>query len=297
MPRLTWGDAAILLLPALVVMVVITLYPFIYTLVLSFHDWNLAAGHARRFAGLANYADFFNHPDVWRALRVTAAYVLACVGIEFVLGMAIAFLFDIGFRGAELARNLLLLPMVMSSVVVGLIWRWIYNAELGVLNHLVALAGLPRQAWLTEPDLALAAVVVADVWQWTPLVFLVCLAGLKAVPPDTLESAKLDGASWWQTQWYVALPAIKPIILTVLLIRTIDCLRFIDTIFVMTYGGPAGSTAVLGFHIYLKGFKLFQMGATAAYSLIYMAIIILLAKLLIRTFRLDEPEEQRKRTP
>ena len=207
------------------------------------------------------------------------------------LGIAIAFLFDVGFRGEPLARNLLLLPMVMSSVVVGLIWRWIFNAELGVLNHLLGLLGIPRQAWLTDPVLALTAVITADVWQWTPLVFLVCLAGLKSVPPDTLDAARIDGATWWQVQRYIALPAIKPILLSVLLIRTIDCLRSVDAIFIMTYGGPAGSTGVLGFHIYLKGFKLFQVGLTAAYALIYMALIIMLAKLLIRSFRLREQAE------
>jgi multiple sugar transport system permease protein len=288
MQRLTRHDAIIFLAPALLVMLTITLYPFVYTLLLSFHDWNLATFGAKRFVGFKNYLAFFANPDVWHALRVTAVYVFGCVGIEFVLGLAIAFLFDRGFRGEPLARNLMLLPMVMSSVVVGLIWRWMFNAELGVLNHFVEALGLPGQAWLTRPDLALASVIVADVWQWTPLVFLVCLAGLKSVPADTLESARLDGATWWQTQWYVALPTIKPIILTVILIRVIDCLRFVDKIFVMTYGGPAGTTSVLGFHIYLKGFKYFQMGATAAYSLIYMALIIVLAKLLIRSFRTRE---------
>lgn len=288
MQRLSRLDAVIFLAPALLVMLTITLYPFLYTLLLSLHDWNLATFHGKRFVGLANYVDFFTNPDVWAALRVTAVYVFSCVAIEFLLGIGIAFLFDVGFRGEALARNLLLLPMVMSSVVVGLIWRWMLNAELGVFNHFVEALGLPAQAWLTQPGLALASVIVADVWQWTPLVFLVCLAGLKAVPSDTLESAKLDGASWWQTQWYVALPAIRPIILTVILIRLIDCLRFVDKIFVMTYGGPASSTSVLGFHIYIKGFKYFQMGATAAYSLIYMAIIIVLARLLIRSFRTGE---------
>jgi multiple sugar transport system permease protein len=284
MPRLTARDALLFLTPACLVMLVIALYPFLYTLVLSFHDWNLAAGLAKRFVGLANYIEFLTNPDAWRALRVTALYVIACVTIELALGLAIAFLFDTTFRGDELARNLLLLPMVMSSVVVGLVWRWILNAELGVLNYFVEQLGFKAVAWLTQPGLAFMSVVLADIWQWTPLVFLVCLAGLKAVPPDTIESARLDGASWWQVQRYVALPAIQPIILTVVLIRTIDCLRFVDKIFVMTYGGPAGTTSVLGFHIYLKGFKYFQMGATAAYSIVYMVIIIILAKLLIRSF-------------
>ena len=249
MQRLTLRDALVFLAPAVAVMLVITVYPFVYTLILSFHDWNLAAFRDQRFVGLDNYLRFFADPDVRHALRVTAVYLIACVGIELVLGMAIAFLFDAGFRGEPIIRSLLILPMVMSSVVVGLIWRWIFNAELGVLNHFVISLGLPPQTWLTDPNLALASVVLADVWQWTPLVFLVCLAGLKAVPTETLESARLDGASWWQTQWYVCLPAIKPIILTVLLLRTIDCLRFVDKIFVMTYGGPAGATSVLGFHI------------------------------------------------
>jgi multiple sugar transport system permease protein len=291
MQRLTLREALIFLAPAMALMLLITVYPFVYTLLLSFHDWNLAAFRDKRFVGLDNYIHFFTDPDVRHALQVTAFYGLSCVGIEFVLGIAIAFLFDVGFKGEPIIRNLLLLPMVMSSVVVGLIWRWIFNAELGVLNHFVMLLGLPPQTWLTDPGLALASVVVADVWQWTPLVFLVCLAGLKAVPTETLESAKLDGASWWQTQWYVCLPAIKPILLTVLLLRTIDCLRFVDKIFVMTYGGPAGATSVLGFHIYLKGFKFFQMGVTAAYALIYMAIIIMLARLLIRSFRLQRTPE------
>lgn len=287
MPRLSLRDALIFLAPAVTVMLLITVYPFVYTLILSFQDWNLAAFRDPRFVGLDNYLRFLTDPDIRQALRVTALYVTACVGLELVLGMAIAFLFDTGFKGEPVIRSLLLLPMVMSSVVVGLIWRWIFNAELGVLNHFVVSLGLPPQTWLTDPNLALASVVLADVWQWTPLVFLVCLAGLKAVPTETLESARLDGASWWQTQWYVCLPAIKPIILTVLLLRTIDCLRFVDKIFVMTYGGPAGTTSVLGFHIYLKGFKFFQMGLTAAYALIYMALIILLARLLIRSFRLQ----------
>jgi multiple sugar transport system permease protein len=296
MPRLTKRDAVLFLAPAFLVMLVITLYPFLYTLHLSFHDWNLAAFHDKRFVGLANYIEFLTNPDVWHALRVTALYVIGCVTIEVVLGLSIAFLFDTAFRGAELARNLLLLPMVMSSVVVGLIWRWIFNAELGVLNYFVESLGLTPLAWLTRPGLAFMSVVVADIWQWTPLVFLVCLAGLKAVPPDTIESARIDGASWWQIQRYVSLPAIQPIILTVVLIRTIDCLRFVDKIFIMTYGGPAGTTSVLGFHIYLKGFKYFQMGATAAYSIVYMAIIIILAKLLIRSFsRADFRAEEKPR--
>ncbi len=287
MPKLTLSNAAIFLLPAIITMLAITVYPFVYTVVLSFQSWNLGGFGGRSFVGLDNYIAFFTDPDVWRSLRITAVYVFSCLLIQFALGLGLAFLFDVSFRGENLIRTLLFLPMVMSEVVVGLVWRWIFNAEYGVLNAGLEAIGLAPVSWLTTPGVALAAIIITDVWQWTPLIFLVCLAGLRSVPPDRMEAALLDGASWWQTQWYVTLPAIKPIVLSVLLLRMIDCLRFADKIFVMTYGGPAGSTATLPFHIYLKGFKFFDMGATAAYSLIYLFIITMLAKVLIRSFRLQ----------
>ena len=286
MQKLTPGNAAIFLLPAIVTMLVITVYPFVYTVVLSFQQWNLGGFGGRTFVGLDNYIAFFRDADVWRSLRVTATYVFFALLIQFALGLGLAFVFDVAFRGDNVVRTLLFLPMVMSEVVVGLIWRWIFNAEFGVLNAGLEALGIAPVAWLTTPGVALVAIIVTDVWQWTPLVFLVCLAGLRAVPSDRIEAAVLDGASWWQVQWHVALPAIKPIILSVLLLRMIDCLRFADKIFVMTYGGPAGTTATLPFHIYLKGFKFFDMGATAAYSLIYLFIVTMLARVLIRSFRL-----------
>lgn len=199
-----------------------------------------------------------------------------------------AFLFDTKFKGQELMRTLILFPMVMSEVVVGLIWRWMYNAEFGVLNVGLEALGLQPLSWLTTPQLALLSIVITDVWQWTPLVFLVCLAGLKSVPQESLEAAQLDAAPWWRIQLHIALPAIKPILLAVLLLRTIDCVRFVDKIFVMTYGGPAGATSILPFRLYLKGFKYFNMGETAAYALIYVVIITILAKLIIRAFKTAE---------
>jgi multiple sugar transport system permease protein len=286
MQQLTRSNAAIFLLPALLTMLAITVYPFVYALILSFQSWNLGGAAGRRFVGLDNYIAFFTDPNIWRSLKVTAVYVTACLTLEFALGLGLAFIFDQTFRGESVVRTLLFLPMVMSEVVVGLVWRWMFNAEFGVINAGLEGLGLAPVAWLTTPGVALTAIIVTDVWQWTPLVFLVCLAGLRSVPADRIEAARLDGASWWQVQWHVALPAIKPIILSVLLLRMIDCLRFVDKVFIMTYGGPAGDTSILPFQIYLKGFKFFQMGQTAAYSLIYLVIITLLVKVMIRSFRL-----------
>jgi multiple sugar transport system permease protein len=288
LPRLTPANALIFLGPALLLLLAVTVYPFGYSVALSFQQWNLASFAPRKFVGLENYAAFFTDADIRHAMGRTVIYVVSCVSIEFGLGLAIAFLFDTNFKGESWIRGILILPMVMSEVVVGLIWRWIYNTEFGVLNYGMQFLGLPRMSWLTEPGLALASIVLADVWEWTPLIFLVCLAGLKAVPTDSIEAAQLDGAHWWQVQWHVALPAIKPIIISVLLLRTIDCLRFVDKVFIMTYGGPAGDTSLLAFRIYLNGFKFFQIGKTAAYSLIYLAIITVLVKLMIRVLKTKE---------
>ena len=281
MPRLTAPLAFVFLGPALILLLIITVYPFVYSLLLSFQQWNLASFAPRKFVGLDNYIAFFLDKDIWHASGQTIIYVVSCVSIEFALGLGIAFLFDSGFKGESWIRNILILPMVMSEVVVGLIWRWIYNAEFGVLNYGLQVLGFPRLSWLTTPGLALASIVLADVWEWTPLIFLVCLAGLRSVPTDSIEAARLDGANWWQVQWHVALPAIRPILISVLLLRTIDCLRFVDKVFIMTYGGPAGDTSLLGFRIYLSGFKYFQIGKTAAYSMIYLVIITILIKLMI----------------
>lgn len=270
--------------PALALMLVVAILPLIYSIYLSFFNWNLSRAYAFTFVGFRNYLNFFVDPDVRHALGRTFIYVASCMVLEVALGLGIAFLFDTNFRGEPWIRAILILPMVMSEVVVGLVWRWIYNAEYGILNYFLDSLGFERLSWLTTPGLAMGSLILTDVWQWTPLVFLVCLAGLKSVPQDSVEAARLDGASWLQIQWHVSLPAIKPIIVSVVLLRLIDCFRFVDKVFIMTYGGPANDTSLLGFRIYLNGFKYFNIGQTAAYSLIYVAMITILVKIMIRSF-------------
>lgn len=271
--------------PALGLMLIVAILPLFYSIYLSFHSWNLARANAFTFVGFNNYISFFTNADIWHAVGRTIVFVSACMIFEVLLGLGIAFLFDTSFRGEAWIRAILILPMVMSEVVVGLIWRWIYNAEYGVLNYFLEVVGLERVSWLTTPGLAMAALIVTDIWQWTPLVFLVCLAGLKAVPQDSIEAARIDGANWAQIQWHVALPAMRAVIVSVILLRLIDCFRFVDKVFIMTYGGPANDTAVLGFRIYLNGFKYFNIGQTAAYSIIYVVLITILVRIMIRSFQ------------
>jgi multiple sugar transport system permease protein len=262
-------------------MLTMTVYPFFYTVTLSLSRWNLTFSRPRTFVGLTNYQAILWSPDFWNSAGRTFWYVGGCVTIEFLLGVLIAFLLDTQFIGRSLVRALILLPMVMAPVVAGLIWRFIFNDEWGLANNIAGLFGLRSRAWLVDPGLAFFAVMLADVWQWTPFIVLITLAGLQAVPRELIEAARVDGASWFQIQRFVALPTIRAVLAIGLLIRLIDAFRNVDQIFVMTYGGPGVATSVLGFYTYLKGFKFFDMGYAAALGMIMLFIISVLVQLVI----------------
>jgi multiple sugar transport system permease protein len=269
------------LAPALLVMFTMTIFPFLYTATLSLSRWNLTFARPRTFIGLGNYQAILASSDFWASAARTFWYVGGCVSIEFVLGIMIAFLLDTQFIGRNIFRTLILLPMVMAPVVAGLIWRFIFNDEWGLANSVIHFFGLGGKAWLVNPQLAFFAVIIADVWQWTPFIVLITLAGLQAVPKELVEAARVDGATWLQIQRFVALPTIRTVLAIGLLIRLIDAFRNVDQIFVMTYGGPGVATSVLGFYTYLKGFKFFDMGYTAALGIIMLFIISVLAQLII----------------
>ena len=258
-----------------------TVYPFVYTVILSLSRWNLTFARPQTFIGLANYQAILGSADFWQSAEKTFWYVGGCLTIEFVLGISIAFLLDTQFIGRSVVRTLILLPMVMAPVVAGLIWRFIFNDEWGLANIIAGLFGLGSRAWLVDPRLAFFAVIVADVWQWTPFIVLITLAGLQAVPRDLIDAARVDGANWLQIQRYIALPTIRAVLTIGFLIRLIDSFRNVDQIFVMTYGGPGVTTSVLGFYTYLKAFKFFDMGYAAALGIIMLLIISVIAQLII----------------
>jgi multiple sugar transport system permease protein len=266
--------------PALLVMITMTIFPFVYTVALSLSRWNLTFARPRTFIGLANYQAILTSSDFWASSVRTFWYVGGCVTVEFVFGILIAFLLDTQFIGRNIVRTLILLPMVMAPVVAGLIWRFIFNDQWGLANDVIHLFGLGSKAWLVDPQLAFFAVIIADVWQWTPFMVLIALAGLQAVPRELVEAARVDGATWFQIQRFVALPTIRTVLATGLLIRLIDAFRNVDQIFVMTYGGPGVATSVLGFYTYIKGFKFFDIGYTAALGIMMLLIISVLAQLI-----------------
>ena len=256
------------LLPALVVMAAVALYTTGYSVYLALRDVSLIRPPPYDFVGLENFRQALTEARAvagfWRSIQ----YVAGAVVTELLLGLAIALYLQRDFLGRKLVRALLLIPMIMTPVVVGLIWRIFYDPNAGIINYL--LRGTPfRDAdWLGSPRLALGAVVVADIWQWTPFVILIVMAALDAMSTEPVEAARIDGASGVQVFRYVVLPLLRPALVIAGLLRLIDSFKVFDLIYVMTRGGPALATETVNMYAYIEGFSNFNISYAVALSLL-----------------------------
>ena len=243
------------LAPAGIVLALLTLYPFITNVWYSLLQYDLTRPNATHFIGLQNYIDVLSDPDFRNALLRTAIYVVAAVGIELIFGLLIASLLNQNLAGQAVFRSLLVLPLAATPVAVALIWRLMFNPSGGLANHLLSNLGLPTPPWIGSSTWALPSLILVDVWQWTPFVILILLAGLLAMPEEPYEAARIDGASGLQTFWYLTLPMLSPMIYIAVLFRTIDSIKAFDTIWVMTGGGPGRATTTLNIHAFKTGFQ------------------------------------------
>lgn len=274
--------------PALLAVLAGSVYPFIYTVFTSLRDYNLAYSNASyNFIGLANYASVLTDGNFWHSLQVSIIFTLIAVTIELLLGFYLAWLLNHDFWLRNIFRSMLLVPMTLAPVVVGLVWRWLYNADYGLINFIVTTFGGSSQAWVVNPHLALGAVIVTDVWEWTPFIMLIALAGLQAVPPDVVEAAKLDGAGSWQELRFIVLPIIRKVLLIGVVFRLLDAFRSADTIFSLTGGGPGNVTTVEPYNLYLEGFQNFRIGYAAAMSIILIAMTTFVVGRLMKVARFD----------
>ena len=275
----------IFLLPILGILFLLTIYPTIYTVFMSFHRYLLTKpylGHP--FVGFENYLNAFAGVTLpfLSSLKITFIYTFSSVAISMSLGIIIALLFtEWKIVGGKLFQSLFLLPMVLSPVVAGFFWRFMYNEAIGIISFLLTLVGLPVESILGG-NLALVAVIVVDIWQWTPFVVLVCIAGLTALPTESLEAALIDGAGKFQIIQYVILPMLKPVILVALLFRTIDAFRAFDSIYILTGGGPGTATLTLTLLAYKTGFVFWDMGACSAYGIMMLTIAIMFSNVFIK---------------
>ena len=261
----------ILILPAFAVILVFALFPVFWVLAHAFMDLDPATG-AAAFAGLANFSDLFSDWFFMASIKTTVKFSLWASFFQVGLGLVLALLFFRQFPGRRLALPLVIYPMMLSTLVASSIWRAWFHYDFGMLNHWLILAGLHPVKWLFDPDLALWAIVLVDVWQWTPMTFLIVLAGLQSIPKDILEAAVTDGASPFQRTFFVILPMIRGHVFLALLLRSIDTFRLFDKVYALTGGGPGNATETLSMFVYRHGFKFFEVGRASAASVVMLAI-------------------------
>jgi multiple sugar transport system permease protein len=267
-------------LPALIVLLALSIYPMIYSVKVSITD---AAGAFT----LANFARLFQDRLFAAAAIQTIVLTLVALIVEFVLAMALAVLIDSLARGRSMFRAGLLIPMLLPPVVAAVAWRLIYNPQFGVLNGTLRRIGVNTAAltWTSGENSALLSVILVDVWEWTPFLFLLLSAGLQAIPAEPIEAARIDGAGAWRIFRDVTLPLLKPTILLALLLRAMDLVRIFDQVFILTQGGPGTATETVSLYIYRTAFRFSNFGYAAAMSFVLLAATILFSRGLMKLMR------------
>jgi len=267
--------------PGILLLAPLSLLPFVFIVAMSLSRVHLLGGVRFDFAGLANWARVFTDPDVGMAWVRSLSYFVLTVGIEMVLGVVFALCLWRLLRGRNAVLSLLLLPMFVAPVFVGLLGRFLTDSTFGLYAWVLRHLGFETDV-LGSQGTAFAAVVLMDVWEWTPLITMIALAGLSSVPLSIREAAALDGTSGWQLLRYVVLPSISSVLLVALLIRSMDAIRYFDIIWVTTNGGPADATKIVPVRLYEVAFRFFDLGYAAAIGLLMLAVSILVARAFVR---------------
>ena len=270
------------IVPAIIMLSLVTIYPIFYVFYLSLHR-KLLIFDITKFVGLGNYLFLFSDDRFWNALKNTVYFTAVSVSLELILGLSIAVLLQRSFRMKGLIRALVLIPWALPTVVSAKMWEWMYNTDFGIVNYIIG----SKINWLGNPLLALNAAVFMDVWKTTPFVAILLMAGLQVIPQELYHAAKIDGAGKWDTFKTITLPLLKPVILVVLLFRTLDAFRIFDAIYVLTGGGPANATETLSIYAYKVLFQTLQFGYGSALAAVVFlctgCISVLYIKVLSKT--------------
>jgi len=280
------------LAPAAAVMLVALLYPIGYMIYASFLDWNPSQriGQAE-WVGLRNYANLWSDPNFRESFSVTLIFAAIVVSLEMLLGVGLALLLDRKIRGMSALRTVFILPMMIAPIVVGLMWRYMYHPSVGLFNRTLNDWGLPGIPWLSDPAWALPSVIIADVWQWTPFIFILALAALQSLPQSVMEASRIDGATGWQQIVYIKLPLMMPVLFIAALLRLIDAFKVLEVILVMTNGGPGLSTEIVALRISRTVSEFRELGVAAAMS---NYLLLLLLVLTIGMFLFNKAAERRE---
>lgn len=277
----------IFLLPGLLVLVAIIIFPLLFTIRVSFSSWDVM-NPGLDWIGGTNYARLFVDTRFWQSLMRLGGLAVGTVVIEYLLGFGLALLVWKEVRGRRFFRVLFLVPMMTTPVIMSVIWRTIFHESLGPLNQIIGALGLGQVPWLSTGGMAMVSVMIVEVWQWTPFMFLLLLAGLLSLPREPFQAAAVDGAGPFRTFFMVTFPLMVPISIGTLIIRLIEASKIMETVYVLTSGGPGTATETSSYYIYIRGLRDFQIGYAASLSVTYLVLMIialtLLAKFLANTF-------------
>jgi multiple sugar transport system permease protein len=270
--------------PAVILLFVVTIVPFVIELILSFTTYELTKPAPPTFVWLKNYRDVFVDPRFWNSMKVTFIFIFGGVGMELVLGVGLAMVLNRLNRSRSLIMSLLLIPVMVAPVVSGMMWVIIYDDKFGPLNYLIQLISggvLRGPPWRADLTWSLVALIIADIWQWTPFIILIVLAGLQSIPVEMYEAGEVDGCGGWQSFRFLTLPLLVPVLVVGVLIRFMDAFKMFDLVYVITNGGPASATETISYYTYVRGFKQFSIGYAAALAFVQLIVIILVAKFFI----------------
>ncbi len=266
------------LIPAGLVVFAVIVFPWLFTLYMSVQEWRVGSGMT--FNGLDNYRRLLaDERFLWSVVR-TLYFTFLSVLFPMVLGIAAAVCFHKEFPFRGLARTIFILPMMATPVAVALVWTMMFHPQLGVLNYLLSLFGIPPSAWVYDTATVIPTLVLVETWQWTPLVMLIVLGGLASLPIDPYEAARIDGASAWDAFRHISLPLVWPHIVVALVIRTIDALKAFDIIYVISGGGPGTASETMNIYLYLVAFNFYDMGYASAIVVVFFVIILLVSLVL-----------------
>ena len=270
--------------PTLILLIVMNIFPLFYSLYLSFNDYSVIANEPPKWVALDNYEKILTNERqrYWHNFTVTGRYAMLSVGLQIIIGFGLAMLLREKFRGSGLITTLILIPMMLSPVVVGLFWKLIFDPSKGFFNYLIYLNPRGGDQWLSDPTLGLWAIVIVDVWMWSPFVMLLCLSGLGAIPNYLYEAAAIDRASAWFQFRRITLPQVMPLLLIAVLFRTIEAFKAFDLVMGLTGGGPGDRTETVAVRLYGEAFLKTRTGESSALAYIVLIIIISISNLYIR---------------
>jgi multiple sugar transport system permease protein len=269
-------------LPAVLFVALMMIFPVIYTFTISFTNWNLTSGLAPQFVGLKTYLSILSEPRFWAALGRTFYFTFLAVILETILGMIWALILNREFLGKNFVKLSLLLPMVSTPVAIGIAWTLFYEPTIGLANWVLRNAGLEPLKWIADKQMVIPSLVFVDLWQWTPMMALIILAGLAGLSMEPYESARVDGANSVQIFWRITLPMVSPVILTAVVLRAIDALKTYDIIYAMTNGGPGFASETLNIYAYNLSFNYFRLGHASVVLFFLFVVVTLLSYLVAR---------------